>query len=98
MLVTAEIACDLLAVLLGCDEDIAVQCRVAVEEGDGPLVLVDNVMTKLGVAAQHLADEAAPGELPPDRVEIDRSASRPPIGRTGTEPACDRSSHLRVSD
>jgi hypothetical protein len=65
VLLTAEVAGHLLAMLFRCDQDVAVQRRVPVEEGDRRLVFVDHEVRELGIAGDELADEAAAGELLP---------------------------------
>ena len=70
VLVQAEVAGDVLAVLLGSDEDVSVQRLIALKERDRPLVFVNDVVAVLRIPAEHLADEAATRESPPFDVEV----------------------------
>src|SRR5215217_6443770 len=58
VLLHSELAGHLLAVLLGGDQGVAVGPGVSVEEGDGPVVLVDDVLGELNLPLHHRADEA----------------------------------------
>ena len=53
-----EAAGHLLAMLLGSDEGVGVGPRVTIEEGDGPIVLVDDVLGEPDISSHHRADEA----------------------------------------
>lgn len=75
VLVAAEVAGDRFPMLLRRDEDVAVQGRVTIEEGDRLVVLVDHVMREVGVAGEQLADEAPPGEASAKLLEVHRARS-----------------------
>jgi hypothetical protein len=76
VLVRGEVIDDALPVLLRRHEHIAVQRLEALQERDRLLVLVDHAVCVLGVAGEQLADEAAPAELMPDRIEVDPAPAR----------------------
>jgi hypothetical protein len=61
--------------LLWGDERIAVQVRVLVQERNCDLVFVDDVVPKLRVPLQQLADEAAAANLASDLFEVVRPLS-----------------------
>jgi len=54
-----EVIQDALAVLLGRDQDVAIQGRILVKEGDVLVVFVDDMMSKVRISTHEFADEAA---------------------------------------
>ena len=60
--------------LLGRNEDVPVQRRVPVQKRDCDVVLVDHVVSEVGIPCDQLADEATPSKLFPDRFEVDVAA------------------------
>ena len=71
VLAEVEVARNVLAVLLWGHEDVPVQRWVAVQEGDGLAVFVDDVVLIVGVAREHLANEALPPSLSCTASKID---------------------------
>jgi hypothetical protein len=86
VLTEGEVARHLFSMLLWRDEDISVQRRISVQEGNRVLVFIDDVVFVIRVPREHFADEAPPGELIADRVEIDEFRSsrheRDPMSRS----------------
>jgi len=66
----AEVPGYLFAVLSRCDQHIAVERRVLVQERNCVFVLVDQYMRKLGIACDELADKATPFEVTPYPFEV----------------------------
>ena len=58
-----EVIQNALAVLLGRHQDIAVQGRILVKEGDVLVVFVDDMMSKVRIGSHEFADEAAAAYL-----------------------------------
>jgi hypothetical protein len=63
ILVGAEVAGDLLAMLARCHQHVAVESRIRIEKCDRGVVLVDDVVAKIGVPGDQLADEALSAKL-----------------------------------
>jgi hypothetical protein len=76
VLVEREVVDDLLPVFLRRNEHVAVERLEALQERDCEVVLVDDVVRVVGVAGEQLADEAAPGEVAPHRLEVDPTRAR----------------------
>jgi hypothetical protein len=71
ILAKREVARHLLAMFLWRDEDIAVERRVPIQERDDRLVLIYDRVLELGIAREHLANEAASPQLFSDLSEVD---------------------------
>jgi hypothetical protein len=71
VLLEGEVRDHVLPVLPRRNEHVAVQRLEALQERDGELVLVDELVLVVGVAGEELADEAAAREPPPHRFEVD---------------------------
>jgi hypothetical protein len=80
------------------DDHVAVQGGIPVEERDSVRVLVEDVMAELPVICEHLADEAAPTEMPANRLEVHRTRSQRGAARIGSEPLGDLRAHAHVRD
>jgi hypothetical protein len=78
VLIAGEVAGDLLAMGPRCDERVPVERGVAVQERDGKVVLVEDMVGEVGVPRQQLADEAAVAEARAQRLEVDTASSGQP--------------------
>ena len=65
-------------------EHVAVKSWVFVQEGDGAVVFVDDVVCELWITREQLADKAARSDLLSDELEIDGAAfqARTPTNRS----------------